>query len=212
MPLSHSADSMLSVFSRCIYRIPAAWGALPWRLCWVGRLLYASWVSQGDATRRQALLLVSRIIASSSHHCIIICCAPDQATVMVVSVTASTTSGQPLSEESLKKVLGACEAALQLDQDKVWASLHFAPASRLNLCLGRGCFPKGKRCGQAATLYGGVHLGSDACACRWRCWNIMVIGGGGGWAVFVICRGPNACLADQRLSHLCLEMRAVVSG
>lgn len=58
---------------------------------------------------------------------------------MVVSVTASTTSGQPLSEESLKKVLGACEAALQLDQDKVGA----APAcdcmfltSQWDACLG----------------------------------------------------------------------------
>ncbi len=38
---------------------------------------------------------------------------------MVVTVTASTTSGQPLGEESLKKVLGACDVALQLDQDKV---------------------------------------------------------------------------------------------
>jgi U4/U6 small nuclear ribonucleoprotein PRP31 len=41
-----------------------------------------------------------------------------QATVMVVTVTASTTSGQPLSEESLGKVLGACEVALALDEDK----------------------------------------------------------------------------------------------
>ena len=41
-----------------------------------------------------------------------------QATIMVVSVTASTTSGQPLSSENLSKVLGAAEAALQIDEDK----------------------------------------------------------------------------------------------
>ena len=41
-----------------------------------------------------------------------------QATVMVVSVTASTTAGQPLSGDSLQKLLAACDAALQLDKDK----------------------------------------------------------------------------------------------
>lgn len=41
-----------------------------------------------------------------------------QATVMVVSVTASTTAGQPLSEENLQKLLHACDVALQLDKDK----------------------------------------------------------------------------------------------
>ena len=41
-----------------------------------------------------------------------------QATVMVVSVTASTTAGQPLSEENLQNLLHACDVALQLDKDK----------------------------------------------------------------------------------------------
>lgn len=41
-----------------------------------------------------------------------------QATIMVVSVTASTTSGQPLPAESLKKVLDAADSALQIDEDK----------------------------------------------------------------------------------------------
>ena len=41
-----------------------------------------------------------------------------QATVMVVSVTASTTAGQPLSGDNLQKLLVACDAALQLDKDK----------------------------------------------------------------------------------------------
>ena len=41
-----------------------------------------------------------------------------QATIMVVSVTASTTSGKPLSEEDLRHVLEASELALHLDDDK----------------------------------------------------------------------------------------------
>ena len=41
-----------------------------------------------------------------------------QATIMVVSVTASTTSGQQLSAESLEKVLSAADSALQIDEDK----------------------------------------------------------------------------------------------
>lgn len=42
-----------------------------------------------------------------------------QATIMVVSVTASTTSGQPLSSENLQKVQDAAAVALQLDEDKI---------------------------------------------------------------------------------------------
>lgn len=42
-----------------------------------------------------------------------------QATIMVVSVTASTTSGQPLSPETLQKVQDAAVVALQLDGDKI---------------------------------------------------------------------------------------------
>lgn len=40
------------------------------------------------------------------------------ATVMVVTVTATTTSGRALSEENLKKCLDGCALALQLDDDK----------------------------------------------------------------------------------------------
>jgi U4/U6 small nuclear ribonucleoprotein PRP31 len=40
------------------------------------------------------------------------------ATIMVVSVTASTTSGKPLSEENLKKTIEACDRALALDEAK----------------------------------------------------------------------------------------------
>ncbi|XP_020257070.1 U4/U6 small nuclear ribonucleoprotein Prp31 homolog isoform X2 [Asparagus officinalis] len=40
------------------------------------------------------------------------------AIIMVVSVTASTTSGKPLSEENLKKTIDACDRALALDLAK----------------------------------------------------------------------------------------------
>ncbi|KAK1284648.1 putative nucleolar protein 5-2 [Acorus calamus] len=40
------------------------------------------------------------------------------AIIMVVSVTASTTSGKPLSEENLKKTTDACDRALALDLSK----------------------------------------------------------------------------------------------
>ncbi|KAL4425922.1 hypothetical protein ABPG75_009938 [Micractinium tetrahymenae] len=40
------------------------------------------------------------------------------ATVMVVTVTATTTSGKPLSEEELKKVQDGCAMTLQLEEDK----------------------------------------------------------------------------------------------
>ena len=40
------------------------------------------------------------------------------ATIMVVSVTGSTTSGEPLSEVELKKTLEACDRALELDEAK----------------------------------------------------------------------------------------------
>lgn len=37
------------------------------------------------------------------------------ATIMVVTVTASTTSGQPLSSEEWRKTEEACDMALELD-------------------------------------------------------------------------------------------------
>ena len=40
------------------------------------------------------------------------------ATIMVVTVTATTTSGKKLTEEAYAKTMEACESALQLDQDK----------------------------------------------------------------------------------------------
>lgn len=40
------------------------------------------------------------------------------ATVMVVTVTATTTSGKVLSDENLQKATSSCEMALELDEDK----------------------------------------------------------------------------------------------
>ncbi|GAB4824063.1 hypothetical protein N2152v2_011109 [Parachlorella kessleri] len=40
------------------------------------------------------------------------------ASVMVVTVTATTTSGRPLSDENLRQVLEACQLAQQLEEDK----------------------------------------------------------------------------------------------
>lgn len=36
----------------------------------------------------------------------------------VVTVTGTTTSGKPLSQENLQKALDACEMAFKLDEDK----------------------------------------------------------------------------------------------
>lgn len=40
------------------------------------------------------------------------------ATVMVVTVTGTTTSGKPLSADNLSKAMQGCEMALHLDEDK----------------------------------------------------------------------------------------------
>ena len=55
------------------------------------------------------------------------------ATIMVVSVTATTTSGRPLSEDNLKKTLQACDLALKLDADKKMVSslCLFPPRTRI---------------------------------------------------------------------------------
>lgn len=46
------------------------------------------------------------------------------ATIMVVTVTATTTPGQPLSPEDLDKTIDACNLALSLDDDKQTVFLH----------------------------------------------------------------------------------------
>ena len=45
--------------------------------------------------------------------------APVQHVIMGVTVTATTTSGQPLPEEALERVLQAADTVLQLDANKL---------------------------------------------------------------------------------------------
>ncbi|KXZ56164.1 hypothetical protein GPECTOR_1g140 [Gonium pectorale] len=52
------------------------------------------------------------------------------ATVMVVTVTATTTSGKPLDDEALGRVMAGCNMAVQLDEDKR-TILHFVE-SKMN--------------------------------------------------------------------------------
>lgn len=40
------------------------------------------------------------------------------ATVMVVSVTGSSTSGKPLTEDALREVLAGCEEMMRLCEDR----------------------------------------------------------------------------------------------
>ena len=75
------------------------------------------------------------------------------AIIMVVSVTASTTSGKPLSEDNLEKTIEACDRALTLDAAKkkvldfvesrmgyiapnLSAVVSSAVASKLDFCFG----------------------------------------------------------------------------
>lgn len=50
---------------------------------------------------------------------LLIKCLLLQHVIMGVTVTATTTSGQPLSEENLERVLQAADMVLQLDADKL---------------------------------------------------------------------------------------------
>jgi U4/U6 small nuclear ribonucleoprotein PRP31 len=54
------------------------------------------------------------------------------ATVMVITVTATTTDGKPLSEQELNKVFEACDVALELDSYKRKVQHH--STSRIFLC------------------------------------------------------------------------------
>ena len=109
---------------------------------------------------------------------------------MVVSVTASTTSGSLLSEADLGRVLGAAQAALSLDDDKarilqlVQLKMHqIAP----NLSTALGTEISARLMGVAGGLHAlscmpadniqvclcmqlpWRHLRPDVGACMWRC-------------------------------------------
>lgn len=92
------------------------------------------------------------------------------ATIMVVSVTASTTSGKPLSDENMARVSEACERALELDEAKrrvlgfVESRMgHIAP----NLSAVVGCAVAAQLMGMA----GGLEKLAATPAC-----NVQVLG------------------------------------
>lgn len=92
------------------------------------------------------------------------------ATVMVVSVTGSTTSGQPLSEKDLNDCFDSCHELLQLDQDKSLILQYVQ--SRMNRIAPNTCVLLGSRlAAQLIGLAGGVPALSRIPAC-----NIQVIG------------------------------------
>jgi U4/U6 small nuclear ribonucleoprotein PRP31 len=92
------------------------------------------------------------------------------ASVMVVSVTGSTTSGQPLSEQDLQDCFHGCHEILQLDQDKSLILQYVQ--SRMNRIAPNTCYLLGSRVtAQLIGLAGGIPALSRIPAC-----NIQVIG------------------------------------
>ena len=61
------------------------------------------------------------------------------ATVMVVTVTATTTSGRPLSQEELAKALEGCDLLLALDADKAKVRLRLTQRCCCCCCCCRCC-------------------------------------------------------------------------
>jgi U4/U6 small nuclear ribonucleoprotein PRP31 len=92
------------------------------------------------------------------------------ASVMVVSVTGSTTSGQPLSTSDLDDCFKACEELLQLDRDK--AQILQYVQSRMNKIAPNVCVLIGSRvAAQLMGMAGGLMALSRIPAC-----NIQVMG------------------------------------
>ena len=92
------------------------------------------------------------------------------ATIMVVSVTGSTTSGEPLSENELQKTLKACDRALELDEAKKKMFNYVATrmadtAPNLSAVLGSDI------AAQLIGIAGGLHALSKMPAC-----NVQVLG------------------------------------
>ena len=92
------------------------------------------------------------------------------ASVMVVSVTGSTTTGQVLSEKNLSLVLNACEEVLQLHQDKLIV-LQFIESRMSTLAPGICALVGSRLCAQLVGLAGGVVALSKIPAC-----NVEVMG------------------------------------
>ena len=92
------------------------------------------------------------------------------ASVMVVSVTGSTTSGQPLSSSDLADCLGACNEVLLLDQEKSLILQYVQ--SRMNRIAPNVCILIGSRmAAQLMGMAGGLAALSKIPAC-----NIQVMG------------------------------------
>ena len=93
------------------------------------------------------------------------------ATIMVVSVTGSTTSGQPLSESDLEKTLRACDRALELDEAKKKMFNYVATrmadtAPNLSAVLGSDI------AAQLIGIAGGLHALSKMPACNVQVWGL----------------------------------------
>ena len=92
------------------------------------------------------------------------------ATIMIVSVSCSTTKGEPLDDEELKRVLEACDMALDLDEAKskimgyVESRMYFLAPNLTHIC---GATTAAKIMGAA----GGLTSLSKMPAC-----NVQVLG------------------------------------
>lgn len=92
------------------------------------------------------------------------------ATVMVVSVTGSTTSGKPLSDRELTDCLSACEEVIRLDADKA-EILAFVESQMKHLAPNLCALIGSRIAAQLVGLAGGVVALSKIPAC-----NIQVLG------------------------------------
>ncbi|KAF5833497.1 U4/U6 small nuclear ribonucleoprotein [Dunaliella salina] len=92
------------------------------------------------------------------------------ATVMVVTVTGTTTSGKPLSQENLDKALEACEMAFKLDEDK-HKILQFVESRMASIAPNLSLIVGSEIAAKLMGLAGGLHALSRMPAC-----NVLVLG------------------------------------
>mmetsp|Transcript_19087 Transcript_19087/g.32724 ORF Transcript_19087/g.32724 Transcript_19087/m.32724 type:complete len:498 (+) Transcript_19087:198-1691(+) len=92
------------------------------------------------------------------------------ATVMVVTVTGTTTTGKPLSADNLAKGLEACDMAMRLDDDKC-AILQFVESRMSSIAPNLSLIVGSEIAARLMGLAGGLHALSRMPAC-----NIQVLG------------------------------------
>mmetsp|Transcript_32954 Transcript_32954/g.83657 ORF Transcript_32954/g.83657 Transcript_32954/m.83657 type:complete len:498 (-) Transcript_32954:312-1805(-) len=92
------------------------------------------------------------------------------ATVMVVTVTGTTTTGKPLSEENLQKALDGCTMAFQLDEDKR-DILSFVESRMSSIAPNLSLIVGSEIAAKLMGLAGGLHALSRMPAC-----NVQVLG------------------------------------